>query len=314
MTLGARWAIVLAAGEGSRLRLLTTDDRGVVTPKQFCSLRGGASLLERTLARAERLVPRQRLVVVVAAEHAPFWRPQLAHLPSANVIVQPKNRGTAIGVLLPLLRIMAQDPEPNVVVLPSDHFVGDEALLATSLAAACVGVEHGEAGVVLLGMSPDAATPDYGWIVPAGGPESLDAVRAFVEKPAPAQAASLMGQGALWNSFLFAARGRSLRSLIDQVAPGVAHAMDDALRFGGDALARWYEVAGPVDLSRQVFAVHAHALRVLRVPPCAWTDLGTPQRVRACLAERRALQDAAAGVPHRGASLRLDARVGVASA
>jgi hypothetical protein len=46
-----RWAIVLAAGEGSRLRLLTTDDRGVVTPKQFCSLRGGASLLERTLAR-----------------------------------------------------------------------------------------------------------------------------------------------------------------------------------------------------------------------------------------------------------------------
>src|SRR5262249_40118573 len=54
------WALVLAAGEGSRLRALTTH-RGVAVPKQFCSLVGGPSLLEEAVLRAEAIVPRQRV-------------------------------------------------------------------------------------------------------------------------------------------------------------------------------------------------------------------------------------------------------------
>ena len=32
------WALVLAGGEGTRLRALTTDSSGISVPKQFCSL------------------------------------------------------------------------------------------------------------------------------------------------------------------------------------------------------------------------------------------------------------------------------------
>lgn len=39
------WAVVLAAGDGTRLASLTSDDRGRSVPKQFCSLNGGGSLL-----------------------------------------------------------------------------------------------------------------------------------------------------------------------------------------------------------------------------------------------------------------------------
>jgi len=46
------WALVLAAGDGSRLRSLTTDASGTAIPKQFCSLHGGNSLLLDTLRRA----------------------------------------------------------------------------------------------------------------------------------------------------------------------------------------------------------------------------------------------------------------------
>jgi mannose-1-phosphate guanylyltransferase len=46
------WALVLAAGEGSRLRSLTTPPSGATVPKQFCSLYAGPSLL------AEAAVPR----------------------------------------------------------------------------------------------------------------------------------------------------------------------------------------------------------------------------------------------------------------
>ena len=54
------WALVLAAGEGSRLRALTTHG-GIAVPKQFCSLQGGPSLLQEAILRAEAVVPRQRI-------------------------------------------------------------------------------------------------------------------------------------------------------------------------------------------------------------------------------------------------------------
>ena len=47
---GHTWAIVLAAGEGSRLSRLTIDADGSVVPKQFCSLDGSVSLIKQTLA------------------------------------------------------------------------------------------------------------------------------------------------------------------------------------------------------------------------------------------------------------------------
>src|SRR5262245_31154240 len=107
------WAIVLAAGEGKRLRELTMRG-GIDTPKQFCSLRGGRSLLGDALARAARIAPRKRMLVVVAAEHRRFWERELADLPRENVIVQPANRGTAAGVLLPALTVLERDPEARL--------------------------------------------------------------------------------------------------------------------------------------------------------------------------------------------------------
>src|SRR5678816_3420798 len=40
------WALVLAGGEGKRLRALTTEPCGTPVPKQFCSLWGERSLIE----------------------------------------------------------------------------------------------------------------------------------------------------------------------------------------------------------------------------------------------------------------------------
>jgi mannose-1-phosphate guanylyltransferase len=181
--------------------------------------------------------------------------------------------------------------------------------------AACGAAERGEAGLVLLGMSPDAPTPDYGWIVPGLGRGPMLPVASFVEKPTPVVAATLMAEGALWNTLLFAARARALRGLIDRAAPGTARQMEDALALGGDALSRLYDIATNVDLSRAVLQRHPHALGVLRVAACGWTDLGTPQRVRACLSQRPRHLEVGRSVPHRGVSKRLDQLVlGSASA
>ena len=105
MDTSAPWAIVLAAGDGTRLRDLTTDPSGQTIPKQFCSLDGDVSLLQLALSRAEQVAPWDRVTTVVAAQHEDWWLRPLQTLPGRNVIVQPRNRGTAIGTLLPLLSI-----------------------------------------------------------------------------------------------------------------------------------------------------------------------------------------------------------------
>lgn len=121
------WALVLAAGEGSRLSSLTQRD-GTAIPKQFWSLAGGRTLLGETLDRAERLVAGDRVVTVAAARHERWWRPELTRLPAANVIVQPENRGAAaVGAAyerLPNLdfsRALLQGSEEWLRLLPVPH-------------------------------------------------------------------------------------------------------------------------------------------------------------------------------------------------
>ena len=85
-TCGNTWAIVLAAGEGSRLHSLTTTESGIAIPKQFCSLRGGQSLLREALLRAEAVASPANSCIVVAHHHRRWWDPELAAEPESNVI------------------------------------------------------------------------------------------------------------------------------------------------------------------------------------------------------------------------------------
>ena len=100
------WAIILAAGDGSRVSALTTDAVGSVVPKQFCSFGGEKTMLRWALDRARSIVPAEHVVTVVAEQHARFWAGELAGVSPENVVVQPHNRGTAAGLLLPLLHVV----------------------------------------------------------------------------------------------------------------------------------------------------------------------------------------------------------------
>ncbi|HEX6884691.1 MAG TPA: sugar phosphate nucleotidyltransferase [Planctomycetota bacterium] len=281
------WAIVLAAGEGTRLRELTTA-RGVSTPKQYCSLRGGRSLLGDALARAARVVPKKRIVVVVAEEHRRFFEPDLAGLPRENVVVQPRNRGTAAGILLPLSVVLERDPGARIAFLPSDHFVEREPVLESALRLALESLAEEPEALTLLGITPDGPETGYGWIVPATSPRLLRPVARFVEKPAAHEAAELFAAGALWNSFLFAVRGATLAALYRRHLPELAGAFAQVFAVLGATRRRQlealYETLATRDFSREVLQASAAQLRLEVVPPCGWTDLGTPERVEACLA------------------------------
>lgn len=282
-TTGNRWALVLAAGSGTRLSALTAG-----APKQYCSLSGGPSLLREALDRAGRFAPPERTVVIVADEHRTFWRRELAGHPAENVVVQPLNRGTAVGILLPLLAILDRDRDARIAMFPSDHFVADEAVLQRSVERGFRVVEGSPERIVLLGVEPDAPDSEYGWIVP-GAPFGDDAfgIHTFVEKPRPELATGLLHRGGVWNSFILVAHGAELRALYARRRPSLLGALAFAPRDPGPALSRLYAALPSSDFSRELLQGSEDRLALVPVPFCGWSDLGTPARVEGCVSRWR---------------------------
>lgn len=288
-TLQRTWAIVLAAGDGTRLASLTTDEHGNSVPKQFCSLDGGGSLLADALQRARHVAPRERVCVIVAEHHRRYWLRALWTTPASNIIVQPRNRGTANGILLATLRILERDPLARIVFLPADHFVRDEAALAGSLREVATQLTRNPDELLVVGIEPEEADPELGYIVPARGAtvahDGMRAVERFVEKPQAALARELLRSGALWNSFIFAACAPALLGMLRRAIPDIVEGMETAIardaRLGALSIAldEMYVDLPSVDFSRAVMQGAEQQMRVITAPACGWSDLGTPQRV-----------------------------------
>ena len=103
------------------------------------------------------------------------------------------------------------------------------------------------------------------------------------EKPDWATATGLLDAGALWNSFIFAVRGAALLELYRRRHSTIVDAMAKAFTSGKAALGELYERLPNLDFSRDVLEGAEDTLRVLAVPGCGWSDLGTPQRVAECV-------------------------------
>jgi mannose-1-phosphate guanylyltransferase len=280
------WAVVLAAGEGRRLKGLTTTAAGESIPKQFCSINSRECLLELALERATAVANSEQICTIVAAQHRRWWQQPLKRMPSRNIFVQPENKGTAIGAALSLLHIERVNPNATVVLLPADHFVRDEKTLAKSLQYAARSAAMGPNIVYLLGAEPDSADTELGYIVPARGTQSDAAdVREFVEKPNDELAQRLISIGALWNMFIVAARAQTLLNLLDRAFNFVS-VMRGAMQGSGaavGAMARLYAELPFVDFSRDLLSHYPGYLKVQSVPPCGWRDLGTPKQVLATI-------------------------------
>jgi mannose-1-phosphate guanylyltransferase len=295
------WGIILAGGEGSRVQNFLAALCGGRGIKQYCAVLGRHSLLEMTLMRAQRLIPPQRIMVIVDARHRPEAARQLAHWPQDNVLYQPANRETAPGILLPLAHISHRDPDASVAVFPSDHFVADEAQFVSWVGKAFSETERFPEQVTLLGMTPDRLEEGYGWIEPAGyKPDGQSwPVASFREKPSAADAKRLMRQGALWNTFVFAARARALWDISRHTVPDICMAFEAARSRLSRAQAHLfiehaYQNMRAVNFSADVLSPMASRLRVLAVPEVGWSDWGSVERILASAKEMGRLHEIAA--------------------
>ncbi len=296
-----RCGIVLAGGEGKRLKRFIYQLRASQVPKQYINVIGTRSMLEHTFDRAERLIPRERLFTVASQEHLQYReaRRQLSDRPIHTVLLQPLNRETGPGVLLPLMHIYKRYPESIVAVFPSDHFILEEERFMAHVDLAFRVVQQDPSRIVLLGIKPNHPEAEYGYILPNGklsGLASLDVhgVESFIEKPQAQTAMEFAARGALWNSMVMVFETKTFLSLVRLVAPALHRSFQPIYRAIGTSaetvvVEDCYRDMKQSNFSKELLEAlavrHRPRLAVIPVNGVLWSDWGAAPRIMKILQE-----------------------------
>lgn len=282
------WAVILAGGDGARLRPLTRLIAGDERPKQFCAILGGKTLLDQTRQRVSLVVPPDKTMMVVTETHEPFYAPLLADVAARRVVVQPKNQGTAPAILYSLLRLAATAPTASVAFFPSDHYFSDDKTFMSHVEAALDASQLCEDMIILLGIIPESPEIEYGWIEPAEpvsrGLFAMRRVRRFWEKPSLRKARKLMAVNCLWNSFVMVGRVQAFLKMIRRATPELYRAFTVVqsvldMREEKRKVELLYSDLSSTNFSHQVLAARPEDLAVLPVSGVKWSDWGETTRV-----------------------------------
>lgn len=259
------YAVVLAGGRGTRFWPLSRR----ALPKQCLSVDGGPTLIQRTVSRLHPLIPPERVLVVTGPDMVDAVRAQLPAVPAENILVEPAPRNTAPAVAWTALEVERRGGG-TLLVLPSDHVIGDEAQFRADLEAAAIVAESGV--LVTLGVKPRHAETGFGWIEPVEGTDRARPVARFIEKPPQGVADALFSSGRhLWNAGMFAWRHDVVLAAIQAFLPGTAGALD-AIRGGASVEATWTRFdATSVDYGLLERAPNISVLPV----DFGWSDVGS---------------------------------------
>jgi mannose-1-phosphate guanylyltransferase len=274
------YALILAGGAGTRFWPASRARR----PKQLLPLAGDAPLLLETVRRVLPLCGGWDHVLIGTGRHlVEQTAAVLPELPPSGFLTEPAARNTAPCIAWAAARVARIDPDAVVMVLPSDHHIGDvprfREALTRAVASAATGV------ITTIGIRPTHPETGFGYIeldpeAPAPAPEAV-AVKRFVEKPDRARAEAFLASGRyLWNAGMFFFRARDMMAAVQKHLPALAE--------GVEALAAAAGTAGEEEVLHRIFpalpsvsidyGVMEHLDRLAVIPgDFGWSDLGSWQ-------------------------------------
>jgi len=287
LSCGRRWGVILAGGDGIRLRAMTRLIAGDDRPKQFCPIIGSETMLQQTIRRAERNIPADQFVVSLTKSHREFYKDQPGVSPSHR-IVQPANKGTVAPIVHGLLSIERMEPNALVAILPCDHYYANESAGANAMEEAFEIAAQRPDLVVLLAANPSGPDVEYGWIepgAPTGYGHSLYA-HAFHEKPSVDVARDLFRRGGLWSTFEMVGHVCAFLDMIRDTLPDVVECIPQSSLWTGSELQipdAVYDRIPTLSFSRDVLSQEPGRLAILLLRHAGWSDIGCPERVNAVL-------------------------------
>ena len=285
----SRWAVILAEGDGRRLRSYIHRIAGRECPKQFFRILGRGTLLKQTLARVRLRFAPERTLTVVNHAHEGFYSAISSIRLVPELLVQPDNLGTAPAILYALLVIAKRSANASVAIFPSDHYVSDNERFMQYVDSAFDATLRRPETPVVLGIVPAKAEPVYGWIEPGqrisnGAAPPLFQISRFWEKPPLHIARELCRQSCLLNTLVIVGTVSSLIGTIASALPSMYASLNLAQSALGNAVKEVmtqaaYTRIGRVDFSQSVLAEQADKFAVMPIADVEWSDLGEPERV-----------------------------------
>ena len=268
----------MAGGIGSRFWPFSRKS----FPKQFLDLFGtGRSLLQQTYDRFSTIIDPDRILVITNVMYKELVETQLPELKPEQILLEPARRNTAPCIAWACYHISALNPNANIIIAPSDHFILKDKEFLSAIEKGLNFVANNDK-LLTLGIKPNRAETGYGYIqIDEKESENLYKVKTFTEKPELNIAKVFVDSGEFyWNSGLFMWNAKSITKALKLHLPELAANLSLGINLYGtskesDFIAEHFPACANISID---YALMEKADNVyVLLSEFGWSDLGTWQ-------------------------------------
>ncbi|HYE81381.1 MAG TPA: mannose-1-phosphate guanylyltransferase [Clostridia bacterium] len=196
--------VIMCGGSGSRFWPISRK----MYPKQFLNTVGEKTMIQLTIDRIGRFIPLENIYMVTNKSYVKTIKEQVPQMLKENLIIEPQIKETAACIGYSAVKLLKKDPEAVMIVLPSDHYIEDEARFIETLKQG-IEIAGSDNCLVTMGIKPSRAETAYGYIETGkriDRPWEIPTykIKRFTEKPNREKAQEFIDKGTyLWNSGMF---------------------------------------------------------------------------------------------------------------
>lgn len=225
------YAVIMCGGSGSRFWPKSRK----LYPKQFLKTVGDRTMIQATIDRIRRFIPIENIYMVTNKCYADTIKEQVPEISMQNIIIEPMIKETAACIGYSAVKLLKNDPEAVMIVLPSDHYIMDEDELINTLEQG-LDIAASYNCLVTMGIKPARPETAYGYIETGkqfDGEWNIPTykVKRFTEKPNKEKAQEFIEKGTyLWNSGMFIWKASILMKQYKKFLPDMYESLQNISR------------------------------------------------------------------------------------
>ncbi|MDR0871281.1 MAG: NTP transferase domain-containing protein [Planctomycetaceae bacterium] len=281
------YAVILCGGSGTRLWPESRQNRA----KQFLSFNeDGQTMFAAAVRRLQMLIPVENVRVLTGQMMIPQINASVPDLKPEHILAEPAARNTAPCIGWAAAKLLKDDPDAVMVVLPSDHVIQPADKFCHTLQFAAELVAGQPELLITLGIKPSFASTSYGYIQrgePLRTPVAEKwktltvpySVVRFHEKPEQDVAEQFVASGKFnWNAGIFVWKAKTVLDLLHRFEPEIGAALDK-MAAAFDTPQEQYVLEAVFPAIKKIsidYAVMERAERIAVLDAAfSWDDVGT---------------------------------------